>query len=82
MKSRRKISIDPQICHGKPCVAGHRIPVTMVLELLAAGISFDNIIQQYYPMLTKQDIAACILYAKHLIEPEPLTPAKIRKVKV
>jgi uncharacterized protein (DUF433 family) len=69
---RNTITIDPQICHGKPCVATHRIPVYMVLELIAEGISFDEIIEQYYPTLTKEEIVDCVLYAQHLIEPEPI----------
>ncbi len=74
---KQQIVIDPQICHGKPCVANHRIPVTMVLELVAEGISFEEIIATYYPTLRREDIAACILYAKHLIEPEPLLDAPV-----
>jgi len=65
------VTIDPQICHGKPCIANHRIPVVMVLELIAAGISFEEILTRYYPSLTKQELTDCVLYAKHLIEPEP-----------
>ena len=68
MKIASRISIDPLVCHGKPCVAGHRIPVVMVLELLAQGFSFDEILRDYYPALTKQDINACLLYARHAIE--------------
>lgn len=64
------IRIDPGICHGKPCIAGHRIPVSMVLELLAEGISFEEILREYYSSLTRQDLTECVLYAKHLIEPE------------
>jgi uncharacterized protein (DUF433 family) len=66
------ITIDPQICHGKPCITDHRIPVYMVLELIAEDISFDDIIAKYYPSLSKEDIMDCVLYARHLIEPEPL----------
>jgi uncharacterized protein (DUF433 family) len=66
------ISIDPKVCHQKPCISGHRIPVYMVLELVAAGISFDEIIHKYYPTLTRENIVACIQYAQHVIEPEPL----------
>lgn len=66
------ITIDPQICHGKACIANHRIPVYMVLELIAQDISFDEIIEKYYPTLTKEEIMDCVLYARHVIEPEPL----------
>ena len=67
MKIFSRISIDPLVCHGKPCVAGHRIPVVMVLELLSQGLSFDEILRDYYPTLTKQDLKACLLYVRHLI---------------
>jgi uncharacterized protein (DUF433 family) len=72
-KMRYNITIDPQICHGKPCIAHHRIPVYMVLELIAEGFSFEEIIKIYYPSLTKEEIVDCVLYARHLIEPEPIT---------
>ncbi len=54
------ITIDPQSCHGKLCIANHRIPVYMVLELIAQDISFDEIIEKYYPSLTKQEITDCV----------------------
>jgi uncharacterized protein (DUF433 family) len=73
---KQNITIDPQICHGKPCIARHRIPVYMVLELIAEGISFDEIIEKYYPSLTKEEIADCVVYARHLIEPEPIIDAE------
>lgn len=59
MKDR--ISVDPKIHFGKPCVAGTRIPVQDVLELVREGISFSEIISDYYPVLTVEDIQACIL---------------------
>ncbi len=69
---KNRITIDPNICHGKPCIAGHRIPVYMILELVAASIPFDEILHTYYPSITAQDIRACIEYARYVIEPEPL----------
>jgi len=65
-----RISVDPKICGGKPCIKGTRIPVTMVLELLEDGLSFDEILRDYYPTLTVADIRACIEYARSLIEGE------------
>jgi uncharacterized protein (DUF433 family) len=65
-----RISVDPKICGGKPCIKGTRIPVTMVLELLEDGLSFDEILRDYYPNLTVADIRACIEYARSLIEGE------------
>ncbi|MCP4696800.1 MAG: DUF433 domain-containing protein [Gammaproteobacteria bacterium] len=58
-----RIEINPQIHFGKPCVAGTRITVQNVLELLNTGCSFSVIIQEYYPELTEADIHACLDYA-------------------
>jgi uncharacterized protein (DUF433 family) len=55
-----RIVVDPEIHFGKPCVASTRIPVQSVLELLDEGISFNEIIRDYYPDLTVQDVRACI----------------------
>ena len=61
MKSR--IHVSPDIHFGKPCVAGTRITVQNVLELVREGTSFDAIIRDYYPDLKVEDIKACIQYA-------------------
>ena len=63
-----RIASDPQILHGKPRVRGTRIAVSMVLELVEAGIPFSEIRTKYYPQLTDEDIKACISYARQLIE--------------
>jgi uncharacterized protein (DUF433 family) len=72
-----RIAVDPQIHFGKPCVAGTRITVQSVLELLDEGITFDAIIDDYYPDLTVEDIRACIQYAIALVANEEvhLVPA-------
>ena len=76
-----RISGDPDILHGKPRVEGTRIAVAMVLELLEAGLTFDQITTDYYPQLTRDVIAACVRYARSTIESEEvhfvqeLTPA-------
>lgn len=57
---RERVSIDPQIHFGKPCVAGTRIPILSVLELVREGLSFSEIIQDYYPDLQLEDIRACV----------------------
>jgi uncharacterized protein (DUF433 family) len=59
----RRISIDPQICGGKPCVRGHRIWVSLILDLLADGVSERDILANY-PSLTAEDIRACIGYGE------------------
>ena len=58
-----QIVIDPQVHFGKPCVAGTRITVQNVLELLKQGRTFDDLKRDYYPDLTTEDIQACLQYA-------------------
>ena len=58
-----RIQLSPEIHSGKPCVAGTRITVQNVLELVREGIPFDTIIRYYYPDLKVEDIKACIQYA-------------------
>ncbi len=67
-----RISISPSIHFGKPCVAGTKIPVQSVLELVREGISFDEIIQEYYPDLEAEDIRACIQHAIDVIAAEDI----------
>ncbi len=57
-----RIVVDPKVHFGKPCIEGTRITVQSVLELLREGLSFDEIIQDYYPDLTIEDIHACIQF--------------------
>ena len=56
-----RISIDPNICFGKPCIRGHRIWVALVLDLLASGQSMADILRDY-PGLEEADLLACIAY--------------------
>ncbi|WP_367357706.1 DUF433 domain-containing protein [Mesotoga sp.] len=65
MTETNRIVLDPAICHGKACVKGTRIPVSVILDELAAGHTFDEIVDQY-PTLTRQDIVAAIRYASLL----------------
>ena len=62
-----RISSDPDICHGKPCIKGTRIPVYLILSLVAEGVSVEDIIKDY-PSLTAGDIQAAIKYAAKLCE--------------
>lgn len=57
-----RIAANPNIHFGKPCIAGTRIPVQNVLELVEEGIPFAKIIQEYYPDINTQDIHACLRY--------------------
>lgn len=56
-----RISINPNVCHGKPCIKGTRIWVLLVLDLLASGSAIDEVLEEY-PQLTREDIQACIAY--------------------
>jgi len=67
-----RITVDPQIHFGKPCVAGTRITVQSVLELLNDGASFTQIIQDYHPDLQQEDIHACLQYAIALVASEDI----------
>jgi uncharacterized protein (DUF433 family) len=60
-----RISIDPGICFGKPCIRGHRIWVSLILDLLAAGTTVDEVLSDY-PQLTKADVLACIAYGSEM----------------
>ena len=64
---RDRIEISPQVHFGKPCVAGTRIPVHDVLELVGEGIPFDQIVHDYYPDLEIADIQACVRFAANLL---------------
>lgn len=56
-----RISVNPKVCFGKPCIKGTRIWVSLILDFLAAGESIELILQNY-PQLTREDILACIAY--------------------
>lgn len=67
-----RISVNPQIHFGKPCIAGTRITVQSILELLNQGLCFEEIIRDYYPDLQVEDIRACLLYAIALVAAEDI----------
>jgi uncharacterized protein (DUF433 family) len=60
-----RISIDPQICFGKPCIRGHRIWVSLILDFLASGMTTEEILKQY-PGLEHADVLACIAYGAEM----------------
>ena len=72
-----RITVNPQIHFGKPCIAGTRITVQNVLELLNEGFTFEKIIEDYYPDLTVEDIQACLQYAIALVAAEDIHLASI-----
>jgi len=59
----KRISENPGIHFGKPCITGTRIPVRDVLELVREGVSFEEILRDYYPDIKSEDIQACVQYA-------------------
>ena len=71
-KYKNRIVIDPTIHFGKPCIAGTRILVENVLELIQEDILFGEVIEKYYPDLNVEDIKACVQYATDLIRSEEI----------
>ena len=65
-----KIAFDPTIHFGQPCIAGTRIPVYCILELVKADIPFEEIIAKYYPDITVEEIKACVQYALDVVRSE------------
>ncbi len=60
-----RISIDPKVCFGKPCIRGHRIWGSLVLDLLASGWTVPQVLDQY-PGLDEADVLACIAYGSEM----------------
>ena len=60
-----RISIDPRVCHGKPCVKGTRIMVSLIMQFLANGDTIADILHSY-PDLTEEDVRACLTYAAEM----------------
>ena len=67
MIDEERIETNPEICHGKPRIKGTRIMISLILEWLEAGKSFEEIIKAY-PHLTGEDISAAIRYARKTLE--------------
>jgi uncharacterized protein (DUF433 family) len=61
----KRITVNPDVCFGKPCIRGHRIWVSLILDLLAAGQNIDEILGDY-PDLEDADIRACIAYGAEM----------------
>jgi uncharacterized protein (DUF433 family) len=78
MNWRDRISVDPLICHGKACIKGTRIMVSVILDNLAAGIDQEEILKSY-PSLTSDDIHAVIAYAAELAR-ERFVPMAVGEV--
>lgn len=68
-----RISVDSKICHGKPCIKGTRIMVSIILDYFKAGETTATILKQY-PTLKEDDIRACLAYAAWLAHEEEERP--------
>ena len=64
MNWTQRITVDPQVCHGRPCITGTRVMVSVILDNLAAGESFEGIMRGYH--VEKEDILAALQYAADL----------------
>ncbi|WP_181308891.1 DUF433 domain-containing protein [Rufibacter sp. XAAS-G3-1] len=62
-----RITIEPEICHGKPTIRGLRCPVENLLELLASGMSIEALLEDF-PDLEREDFLACLQYAAKLMQ--------------
>lgn len=60
-----RITINPKVCFGKPCIRGHRIWVSLVLDFLASGMSIEDVLKDY-PVLDADDVLACIAYGAEM----------------
>jgi uncharacterized protein (DUF433 family) len=68
-----RIVVNPKVMVGKPVIKGTRIPVYLILELLAAGVSVDDILEEY-PELTREDVQAALKYASKILQHEIVVP--------
>ena len=73
MKLADRITIDPEICHGKPTIRGLRYPVEMILELLSSGMTNDEILADYED-LEREDILAALDFARRLSQIKRIEP--------
>ena len=76
MNLTERITIDPDICHGKPTIRGLRYPVEMILELLSSGMTLDEILGDYED-LEREDILAALAFATRLSQIKRIEPALI-----
>ena len=65
MDWRKRITVNPEVCHGKVCIKGTRVMVSVILDNLAAGVTSEQILESY-PSLTSEDVQAAIAYAAEL----------------
>ena len=77
-KIAERIEVTPEVLHGKPHIAGTRVPVDIILGFLADGLTSEEIIKQHYPHIIKEDVLACVRYAKHIVEDEEIYVVQAR----
>ena len=68
-----RISVDPEVCSGKPCIRGTRIMIKNILGMIAGGYTIEKILEAY-PELTRDDITAALDYAHQVIDEEKVIP--------
>jgi uncharacterized protein (DUF433 family) len=73
-----RITTDPQVCHGKPCIRGTRVMVSVVLDNLSDGLTAAEIVEEY-PALTPDDVRAALGYASELAREEELMPLRRKR---
>jgi uncharacterized protein (DUF433 family) len=71
-----RITIDPDICHGKPTIRGLRYPIEMILELLSSGMTLEEILADYED-LEREDILAALAFATRLSQVKRIEPALV-----
>lgn len=71
-----RITVDPDICHGKPCIRGLRYPVEVMLELLTSGMTIDDILADYDD-LDRDDLYAVLAFATRLSQVKRLQPIAV-----
>jgi uncharacterized protein (DUF433 family) len=74
MQHIERITIQAEICHGKPCIRGMRWPVEVILDLLGSEMTIEEILEDH-PELEKEDILACLNYARLLVSGETVKTA-------
>ena len=75
MDLMERITLNPDVCKGKPTIRNMRFTVAQMLELLAGGMTADEILEDY-PYIEKEDIQACLLYASRMANARSVTPSK------
>ena len=70
---RKRISVDPNVHHGDPCIVGTRVPVKVIVGSIAHGDSFEQILRSY-PQLAREDVQAALLFAAEAVSHFDVVP--------